>query len=781
MKRLALTFAFILLGGFALISQVLFIREFLVVFHGNELCLGTIFAGWLFGISLGAWISSKLINRFKEKANIFLIMQILMGLLLPIQIYFIRITREILRVPPGEYIAFLPMLTTSLLIILPLSILVGGIFPFACKIFIEEEKKAAISIGWVYILEAIGSVTGGLVLTFYLITHFLTFQIIALSSLLILASPLILLVITKKSFTARSLGSFCFLLLLFYGYLLLFRGERIDCFLVQRRWESFNNGIELLESLDSKFQNIAIGRMGTQYSIFGNGQYISSFPDKYRSAIQAHLFLCQHPHPQKVLLVGGGMEGVIREILKYPINKLDYVEIDPRLIQTVSKYLLPEDKKALRDKRVQVFYSDGRYFVKESLEKYDLIILNFPDPSTAMLNRFYTVDFFKEVKRIMDPAGVLVTGVSSAVNYIGQEVGDFSGSIYHSLKAAFPYLLVTPGETNYFFATCSPHIISSNPPTLARRYLRYQIKSEYFSPFHFKILLPEDRVKFIEKALRKRKDLPRNTDWKPISYFYNLVLWDIFSQKTARSSIFQKLSRVNTGWFFFPLIIFLLLRVSFVTLRPAKFKAHLRFNCLFAIFTTGFAAMAFEIILIFSFQSIYGYLYQKVGLIIAMFMLGLALGGYLMNRILLGKLKKWIMVLLGVEMGISGYAFLLPSLLSIFFICNYREGSVFLNPEYLFISLVGGAGVLTGLEFPLVSKILLSQEEAGVVAGVVDSFDHLGACLGAALAGTLLVPLLGIKESCFLVGTLNLLSAILLFVYLFQKRRTIYSHTPAIK
>jgi predicted membrane-bound spermidine synthase len=84
--------------------------------------------------------------------------------------------------------------------------------------------------------------------------------------------------------------------------------------------------------------------------------------------------------------------------------------------------------------------------------------------------------------------------------------------------------------------------------------------------------------------------------------------------------------------------------------------------------------------------------------------------------------------------------------------------------------MVVGAGFLTGLEFPLVSRIIIKQDELGKVAGWIDGFDHLGACFGALLTGTILVPLLGFYYSCFLTGMLNLGSSLLLVLYLTQKR-----------
>ena len=66
MKKLSTLLAFALIGCYSIVVQVLFIREFMIVFFGSELCLGIIFASWLIGISLGATTGGRLVKRFKK-------------------------------------------------------------------------------------------------------------------------------------------------------------------------------------------------------------------------------------------------------------------------------------------------------------------------------------------------------------------------------------------------------------------------------------------------------------------------------------------------------------------------------------------------------------------------------------------------------------------------------------------------------------------------------------------------------------------------------------------
>lgn len=774
MKKIPLISALIGMGAFAIIAQVLFIREFLVVFYGNELCLGMIFASWLVGIAFGAWVASRIDTNSLNPLSIVVILLILMATILPPLIYLARITREIFGILPGEFIPFHFMFGASMILISPCSFLIGFIFPFACKAYVEPGRDSAAGIGWVYILEAVGSIIGGLVMTFYLILFLNPFQIIGISSLVILANGLALSLKLKSKQAETILGGLCLVLIIFYSYLFLSHSlGKIDEFTVLKRWNAFSKGMKLIDSTDSRYQNIIVALEADQYNVYGNGQYFSSFPDEYYSATFAHLILTQHPNPQRVLLIGDGAGGILKEMLKHPILRLNFVELDPKLIKTIYQYLPPEDKEALTDKRVRVHYSDGRRYLKENTGEHDMIILNIPDPSTAMLNRFYTVEFFREARERLKTDGILVTNVSSGVNYIGREVGDHTGSIYQTLLKVFPYILVTPGDVNYFFASSTPGIITSDTRLLASRYVQRDISTPFFSQYHFQMLLPPDRVRFIQDALNRMEPTPVNTDLKPIAYFYNLVLWAIFSGGREKLSIgfLQRVAGTRMWWFLLPLFIFLVIRVAYVYLKKEKMNKHLTFNCLFAITTTGFAGLALEIVIIFSFQNIYGYVYQKIGLIVALFMVGLTLGGYGMNLLIQRGYRRWTQILMANELMIFANALVLPYIFKAFAETG-SLGSPSLGSEYVLMILVALIGFLTGFEFPLVSKIISELGMGtGKVAGIIDGFDHFGACLGGFFTGSFLVPLFGTEGSCILIAALNLLSFIfLLFSSVYYKR-----------
>jgi spermidine synthase len=190
------------------------------------------------------------------------------------------------------------------------------------------------------------------------------------------------------------------------------------------------------------------------------------------------------------------------------------------------------------------------------------------------------------------------------------------------------------------------------------------------------------------------------------------------------------------------------------------------FNSFYAIFSTGFAAMGLEIILLFAFQNHYGCLYQKIGIIVALFMAGLAAGAQIMNQAMTRQTHNGQKILLAWEMAITAFSLFLPFLLNLVF----QAKTSFAFSEVLFMVLVFGTGFLTGAEFPLVNDIVIKEGvAAGISAGKVNGYDHLGASLGGALTGTLFVPLLGFVQSCLFIAGLNFISCLFLAHFLFKR------------
>jgi spermidine synthase len=152
--------------------------------------------------------------------------------------------------------------------------------------------------------------------------------------------------------------------------------------------------------------------------------------------------------------------------------------------------------------------------------------------------------------------------------------------------------------------------------------------------------------------------------------------------------------------------------------------------------------------LIFSFQVFYGYLYHIIGILISVFMAGIAAGSILMNRSL-NRIKHALRVFINVEAAIVIFTFLAAGMLT-------RLSGWYLG--LFFIS-----GFLMGLEFPLASKIYLAdQNNIGATAGSLYSADLLGGWVAGILGGVVFLPILGLFNTCMVIVFIKLSSLLLL-------------------
>ena len=184
MKTNPLKLSLIIMGISGTTAQVVLLRELLVSFLGNELTLGMILANWLILEAIGSSLVGKSVEKAEKKEEIYVLWQLIFSLTLPFAIYLSRILKNLLLITPGEGLGLLPIFYSSFLILLPVSIPHGALFAYGCKIYAQTIRQDASSVGKVYVLETLGSIIGGLGVTFLLIQYLNSFEIAFWISLL---------------------------------------------------------------------------------------------------------------------------------------------------------------------------------------------------------------------------------------------------------------------------------------------------------------------------------------------------------------------------------------------------------------------------------------------------------------------------------------------------------------------------------------------------------------------------------------------------------------------
>ena len=690
------------LGFSTSVIQVIMLREFVSVFYSNEIIFGIIIAFWMTLTGLGAWEGNKRQQTNLPEKKLFY-MFVLLGLIPLLLVFLINFSKHLIF-QPGILINIWQLLPLIAVTLAPVCLISGYIFNVISKGSLSDHVLK--SGGKFYSIESIGSIIGGMVVSFVMVLYINTMQSLAIVFFINLATAVI-------CFSGR--GRLLKFPLLFAGIILLSLFFVYDIDLKVRQFLYPNQ--KILESHETPYGNLTFTENIDQINVFENLSLMFTSENTIQNEEIAHFPLLQHARPNKVLLIGGGISGVAGQILKYStVKELVYVEPNLWLIHYARKYLiLPADN------RLKVYYGDGRNFLISHNAKYDFIIIALSGPSTLLMNRYYTKEFIEILKMHSSKNAVIDFSLNSSVNYLNFENRTIHSVFYNTLKTRFANILIIPGEKDYYLASDSN--LSCN---IGHLYSERKITNLYVNPGFIDDRSLNERSRAIQHSLIT--DAPVNTDLKPIA-------------TSIQTALFFNQFKINN--------IFLIVIIVLVLLIPVT-----KLNSIsFCMYTTGLTASSLEMLVLFVFQIIFGYLYAAAGIIFAIFMAGLALGSWIgmpaSKELYKIKILQWIMVFL---------AILVPLFLTFLVKINLN----IITYPALFV-LIFTPALITGLQFSLMLGALGNGQPG--YTGYLYGADLLGSALGFLVVSTLLVPLLGIFSTGIVLAIISFSGiAILKFV-----------------
>jgi len=256
------------------------------------------------------------------------------------------------------------------------------------------------------------------------------------------------------------------------------KGNVKHCFFVEK----------IIHKEKTKFQDVLIFKNPLYGKIFflDGILQLTQKDEFFYHEMLSHPILFSHPSPKKVLIIGGGDGGVLREVLKHNVKEVFLVELDLRIVELSKKYLSFVSCGSFSDKRVKVFQEKGEKFVKKFKDFFDIVIVdgNAPvGPSRAL----YTFNFFVELNKALKKEGMMMIQVGSFLDF-----ENLIKPIYLKLKKIFSsvslFRITIPsfhcGE--YCFIGCSKKIELSKIDfkVIERRFKNILKKSnfKYYSP-----------------------------------------------------------------------------------------------------------------------------------------------------------------------------------------------------------------------------------------------------------------------------------------------------------
>jgi spermidine synthase len=703
-----------LMGFLASSFQIYLLREFGAQFYGSELIFGLFLGSWLLWSGAGSLIrpggppealSKRLASLYGMTVPLFFA-----GLVV------VRFSHRILGLLPAELTGLFPALGFALV----LSLLVS--FPLGHSFGLNAALRGG-GVAEVYILESVGAAVAGLVVHFALIPHLSNWQGAALVGI---AGAL-------SVWTGFAPGRFR--VVLAAGMILAIGLGALDRPSQEKMWKP----LRLVDAADTPYGKLQVIKTAEQVTLFDNGLALFSDPNEGSAEESVHFALLQRQDLRHVLLIGGGVSGGAAEALKYPGLRVDCIEIDPEVVRLAKTHLTGPDRSALDDPRVTIFYRDGRSFIAGTAERYDAVLLSLPEPATAQINRYYTREFFEQVRRTLRPDGVLSFVVPSAENYISAPLAEFLSSLAATLRGVFAHVEAVPGENCVFLASDGPLTLDPNALTaaIARRGLRLR----YVSPGMLPARLDPARVDHLAGKLMT-PGARINRDLVPVSYYFHAVLW-AGQFRGAESRLLRAAGHLARGWILdAPLAIF-----GLVLAGLAIFRKRSPARALVPVAVMGFTSIAVELALFIAFQAHFGFVYGRIPLLLALFMAGLALGATAArSRKRAGSAELT---------AVQGAFVLLLGLTSLVLPAAGRQSVI--------MAILAGFGLLGGYLFVSANREIVPRtDHPGLGYGI----DLLASFAGVILASCLIIPLFGIPALIVRLVILNALA----FVYLVVSR-----------
>lgn len=201
--------------------------------------------------------------------------------------------------------------------------------------------------------------------------------------------------------------------------------------------------------------------------------------------MMVHVPMLSHPNPEKILIIGGGDGGILREVLRYKsVASATMVEIDPGVIDLCKKYMPMINNGAFEDSRTNLIISDGAGFVKETEEKYNVVIVDSCDP-IGPATVLFSKDFYSDIYGLLAPDGIMVCQTGSLHMQPDEQVETHSllSGIY---GFAYPYVFAVPTYIGGLFSAmfCSDRIDPNKIDirVLEKRAANNNIKTGYYNP-----------------------------------------------------------------------------------------------------------------------------------------------------------------------------------------------------------------------------------------------------------------------------------------------------------
>lgn len=277
-------------------------------------------------------------------------------------------------------------------------------------------------------------------------------------------------------------------------------------------------GDDIVHAQTTPYQRIVLTRWRDDLRLYLNGELQFSTRDEYRyHEALAHPALQAVGAPREVLILGGGDGLAAREVLKHAsVERVTVVDLDPAMTTLFARQpeLAAINRGALDDARVQVVNADAGLWLEQNAQRFDVVLIDLPDPSNFALGKLYSVPFYRLLARRLNERGLVAIQATSPY-YAPHAYWCVEASLRAAGFATWPYHVYVPsfGEWGFLIAASDPeHFSPPNTYTVATRFLTAQTGSDMFA-FPPDLLRPQVEANQLDSQILVRY---YERDWRNV-------------------------------------------------------------------------------------------------------------------------------------------------------------------------------------------------------------------------------------------------------------------------
>ena len=663
--------------------QLLIAKEAMNIFGGNELSFGIFIGIWLLLSAIGVRLGGLSKSDNLKTINYLFFLSPIVSLLL-----FTFCSTVLVESYDTSIIENILILS---LVVAPVCIMSAFAFIRITEISVLDNHDIP---GKAFSTETVGEIIGGI--TIFLLSGLINTYLLLLTIIILSLIYLIYAFLIDENNSIKPI-----IIAFLVGEMLL---VILNPDIFFRKMVLKNSDLNYTK--DTPYGNMTIEEKDGEKQLFYNYRP-HVFNDDIKSAEEdIHYIMLQNENIRNVFLIGGDLVSNLDELSKYDIEKVTFVDRDPRIIK-LSKI------KESYPFQIDIQSTDPYSTIKKSRDSYDAIISLIPSPSTLSTNRYYTSDFFNRAKDRLSRKGFFICtpGIYDDAT-IDEAIKSYS-SIYNTLTNTFNNVAPIVGEKLYFLASDEPLDLKFASLSQKRR-----MNNKYVNIYFIKddIIQTESNeiTNLIDKSVKK------NNIGNPTAFLFNNA--NVLNKNKAFDTI--------------TLLVIILLSIIPVLF----FKKKNRY-----MYLNSFVLAGFEIVMILFIQIITGMMYKLTGVIIASVMTGLAIGSGANDNFITKKSikeKTKIIISFFLLFGLlCGFIDMIPT----------RAASILIILSTLIPSMIVGS----------IFKEITKNNGKGDATAKSYGSDLLGAAFGAIIISVVIVPFLGIQISFFILAAINAICLLL--------------------